>query len=343
MKALVYYEAGKCEMRDVPEPKVDQLSDGIKVQIDYCAMCATDVHIVTMGLYNWPTPWIMGHESMGTIVEMTDKAKEESDFKVGDKVVIYRQKSCGICDQCKRGNDIFCTNPFTTDTGFTEYCVVTPNQIFHIPQNSGIDPMYYCLAEPMASAMDGMDLAEIKIGDTVLLSGCGGIGSIILNMLLLKGGTRVTVSDPMPEKRELALSMGAQHVIDPFNEDLETKAMEITDGRGYDVIFDAAGVPKAAPGLLKLMAKKGTIVYFAVFPMDYELPVNLYELYMKEGRLQTVYTTAYNYPRVIDLMPRMQMDKIVTKVMPLTQGVEAFNLFLESKNNKILVKCSDFE
>ena len=73
------------------------------------------------------------------------------------------------------------------------------------------------------------------------------------------------------------------------------------------------------------------------------MPVNLYDLYMKEGRIQTVYTTIYNYPRVIDLIPRMQLDKIVTKVMPLTQGVEAFEAFLESKNNKIVVKCSDFE
>lgn len=206
-----------------------------------------------------------------------------------------------------------------------------------------MDPMYYCLSEPMASAMDGIDLAEIDIGDTVLLSGCGGIGSILLNMLLLRGGTRVTVSDPMPEKRERALAMGAQHVIDPAKEDLHARAMEITDGRGYDVIFDAAGVPKAAPPLLKLMAKKGTVVYFAVFPMDYELPVNLYKLYLKEGRLQTVYTTAYNYPRVIDLIPRMQMDKIVTTIMPLSEGVEAYNLFLASTSNKILVKCSDYK
>lgn len=85
MKALVYYERGKCEMRDVPEPKVDCLEDGITVRIDYCAMCATDVHIVTMGLYNWPTPWIMGHESMGTIVEMTGKAKDESDSSLATR------------------------------------------------------------------------------------------------------------------------------------------------------------------------------------------------------------------------------------------------------------------
>ena len=219
-----------------------------------------------------------------------------------------------------------------------ENCTAVCEQVFQIPKNSPIDPKYYCLAEPMASAMDGMDLADIKIGDNVLLQGCGAIGSIILNMLLLKGGANVTVSDPIAEKRETALKLGAQYVIDPKNEDLKERAMEITNGRGYDVIFDVSGVPAAAPLLPKLLANS-TVVYFAVFPMDYELPLNLYALYIKEGRLQTVFTTIYNYPRVIDLIPRMNLDVIANREMKLSDGVEIFNAFLESKSNKIIVDC----
>ena len=275
MKALFYTAPGKCEMREIPEPQL-QPTDGMKIRIDYCAMCATDVHIVTMGLYGMPAPWLMGHECMGTIVEINPHG-EAAGFKVGDRVVVNGTAPCGCCSECKRGNDIFCKHPIrgSADIGFTEYCTAQPQQCFKIPEDSPVDPMYYCLAEPMASAMDGMDLADIKIGDNVLLSGCGSIGSIILNMLLLKGGANVTVSDPVPEKRDLALRMGAQYVVDPMNEDLIARGMEITGGRGYDIIFDAAGVPKAAPPLLKLLAHKGTCVYFAVFPMDYELERDL--------------------------------------------------------------------
>jgi (R,R)-butanediol dehydrogenase/meso-butanediol dehydrogenase/diacetyl reductase len=327
-------------MQDIPEPNID-IPDGIKIRNDYCAMCATDVHVVTMGLYNMPPPWVMGHEVTGTIVELTDEATK-AGFKTGDKVVANLAAPCGVCDMCKRGLDNMCTNKYSaTGGGFTEYLIANPRAVFKIPENTGIDQMYYSLAEPMVSAMDGIDLAQIKIGNTVAISGVGGIGSIILNMLLLQGGTRVTAIDPVPSKRELALKMGAQNVIDPYNENLVERVKEITGGRGFDVIFDAAGVPKAAPPLLDCMAYRGTLVYFAVFPMDYELPLNLYNLYMKEGRIQTVFTTIYNFPRVIDLIPRMQLDKIVTKVLPLSQGVEAFNLFLESKNNKIVVKCHD--
>lgn len=350
MKALVYttqakmdgrkvIEPGKCELLDIPEPQLLP-TDDMKIRVDYCAMCATDVHIVTMGLYGMPAPWIMGHELCGTIVEVNPRATENG-FAVGDKVVVNCTAPCGCCDECKRGHDIFCKHPIAGSFvhGFTEYCTAVCEQVFQIPKNSPIDPKYYCLAEPMASAMDGMDLADIKIGDNVLLQGCGAIGSIILNMLLLKGGANVTVSDPIAEKRETALKLGAQNVIDPKNEDLKERAMEITNGRGYDVIFDVSGVPAAAPLLPKLLANKGTVVYFAVFPMDYELPLNLYDLYIKEGRLQTVFTTIYNYPRVIDLIPRMNLDVIANREMKLSDGVEIFNAFLESKSNKIIVDC----
>ncbi len=351
MKALVYTKQavldenrkvitpGACELMDIPEP-VLQPTDGMKIRVDYCAMCATDVHIVTMGLYGMPTPWVMGHEMCGTIVEINPHAAA-AGFKIGDKVVVNGTAPCGCCDVCKRGLGNGCLNPVKGSFygGFSEYVTAQPQQCFKIPENSPVDPKYYCLAEPMASAMDGMDLAQVKIGDNVLLQGCGAIGSINLNMLLLKGGVNVTVSDPVPEKRELALKLGAQYVIDPTKEDIVARGMEITNGRGYDIVYDVAGVPKAAPQLLDLVAYGGTVVYFAVYPMDYELPLNLYDLYMKEGRIQTVFTNFYNYPRVIDLVPRMQLDTIVTREMKLSDGVEIFNAFLESKNNKIIVDC----
>ena len=99
MKALVYttqakmdgrkvIEPGKCELLDIPEPQLLP-TDDMKIRVDYCAMCATDVHIVTMGLYGMPAPWIMGHELCGTIVEVNPRATENG-FAVGDKVVVAK-------------------------------------------------------------------------------------------------------------------------------------------------------------------------------------------------------------------------------------------------------------
>ena len=203
----------------------------------------------------------------------------------------------------------------------------------------GGSPLHYCLSEPCVSAMRGIDLSELRLGDTVAISGVGGIGSIILNMLALRGGTRITAIDPVPQKRELALQLGAQHVIDPANEDMRARIKEITDGRGYDVFFEVSGSPRAAPQVLKNLAPKGKAMMFAVYPPDYELPVNLYRMYLKEARMQTVFTTIYNYPRALELIPRMQMDKLIGKVLPLEQAQEAFDLFHQSIYPKIVLKC----
>lgn len=341
MKALINTKLGECELMDIPEPSLSA-GDDVKVRIDYCAMCATDVHIVTQGLYGRKTPWLMGHECCGTVAEAGPLAKPYG-FAEGDKVAMYCASPCGNCESCKRGQDVFCTNKYPLELGFTEYCIAKPNMLFKIPPDSGVDHMYYCLVEPMAAALQGIGLAGVKPGMTVAVSGVGSIGSILLDMALLAGAARVTAIDPVPGKRALAKSLGAAHTIDPAGEDLYARCMEITGGRGFDVVFDAAGVPAAAPPLLKLIANRGTVVYFAVFPMGYELPVNLYELYLKEGRLQTVYTSIYNVPRVMEMMPRMHLDKIVTRVLPLPRAKEAFDLFLQSKDNKIVVKCSDWD
>jgi threonine dehydrogenase-like Zn-dependent dehydrogenase len=158
-------------------------------------------------------------------------------------------------------------------------------------------------------------------------------------MVLLAGGAKVTAIDPVPEKRELALSMGAEYVLDPFHDNLEERSMEITDGNGFDHVFEVSGSPKAANVCLDIVAHCGKVTYFAVFPPKYEMPLNLYKLYMKEASIQTVFTSHYLFPRAINLMPRVQTDKIIGKVLPLSQALEAFELFKESRYPKILLEC----
>ena len=162
----------------------------------------------------------------------------------------------------------------------------------------------------------------------------------MLNQILLSGAARITVIDPVPEKRELALSMGAQYAIDPFNEDAVARAMEITDGLGFDYVFEMSGSPKASETPLKILARCGTAVYFAVFPPKFEMPLNLHDLYMKAGRVQTVFTTTTIMNRSINMIERMQTDKIIGKIMPLSEAVESFEVFKTSKYPKILLDCS---
>lgn len=339
MKCLAKID-GKAKLVDIPEP---QIRPGTaKIRIDYCALCATDIHIVTQNLYRYPKDKFvgLGHEASGTIIEIGE-GPESAGWKVGDRVAVASLGNCGYCDECKRNHDVFCQNKIFARPMMTEFAVLPFSMLFKIPD--GEDAMKYCIAEPCASAMRGIDIADIKIGDSVCISGVGGIGAILLDMLTKQGVTKLTAIDPVASKRERAMAMGAQYVIDPSSEDIVARGMEITQNRGYDVVIEASGVPVAAPPMMRMVANKGKVVYFAVYPMDYELPVNLYEMYMKEVSLHTVYTTVYNYPRVMDLIPSLQTDKIIGPVMNLDQAEEAFELYRQSIYPKIVVKCSGYK
>jgi len=333
MKQVWYADDNKIELRDVPIPDVG--FGQVKIKVAYAAICATDIHMVTLGVLGAKPPMAMGHEASGVVVEM-GPGTEGSSLKVNDKVVMNPTSACGICPECKSGRSQYCTQGIATGA-FTEYVVTTANTVFKLPDDA--DLRHYSLVEPMVCTIRAMDLAQIKHGDTVLLSGAGGIGTILLNMIILSGAVKITVSEPVARKRENALAMGAQFAIDPLNEDFIERVMEITDGKGFDHIFEASGAPQAALPCTKAIARCGKITYFAVFPPKFDFPANLYDLYMHEATIQTVFTNPDIFPRAINMVPRMQMDKIIGKVIPLAQALEAIELFKKSIYPKILLEC----
>jgi (R,R)-butanediol dehydrogenase/meso-butanediol dehydrogenase/diacetyl reductase len=334
MKQLWWTDKDKIELRDVEIPAVQ--SNEVKVKVAYAALCATDVHMVTMGVMGSKPPAPLGHEASGTIVEMGEEA-EKAGYKLGDKVTMFPVSHCGQCEWCKKGMAQYCINSKPTGA-FAEYVVTDVKTIYKLPDDA--DLKSYAIVEPTNCCLRAMDLAPIRHGATVCVAGVGGIGSIMLNQVLLSGAARITVIEPVAEKRQMALDMGAEYVIDPFNEDTVARAMEITEGVGFDYIFEMSGSPKAAETPLKILARCGTAIYFAVFPPTYEMPLNLHELYMKEGRIQTVFTSTTIMPRSIKMIKRMQTDKIIQKIMPLSEAVESFDVFKTSKYPKILLDCS---
>lgn len=333
MKSVYFASKDTIELWDVdiPNPGPGQ----VKVKTAYAALCATDIHMVTMGVLGAKPPIPLGHEASGVIVEMGPET-EKSGMKVGDKVVFFPQTPCGECDNCKSGLPQYCPNSGGV-AAFSEYIVAETSGVFKIPDNA--DLKAYSLVEPAVCTIRAMDIAQIKHGDNVAVSGVGGIGSILLNMVILSGAANITVIEPVEEKRKNALEMGANYVIDPFNEDVDAISMEITGGRGFDIVFEVSGSPKAALTPLSIIGKCGKVVYFAVFPPTYEMPLNLYELYMKEASIYTVFTNPDLFPRAIDLMPRVQTDKIIGKILPLEKALEAIDLFHESRYPKILLEC----
>jgi (R,R)-butanediol dehydrogenase/meso-butanediol dehydrogenase/diacetyl reductase len=291
--------------------------------------------MMTQGVFGAKPPFPLGHEASGVIVDIGARVGEYG-LKVGDNVVLSPGGSCGLCPMCKKGHRQYCRNGKHASV-FAEYALTDVSGVFKVPDDG--DLKAYSLTEPAQCTIRAMDLTPIPHGATVAVSGIGGIGSILLNQVILSGAAQITAIDPVPQKRELALSMGAQYVIDPFTEDVVSRSMEITEGYGFDFVFEVSGSPKAAQTPLNILAQCGTVSYFAVFPPTFELPLNLYELYMKEGRIQTVFCDPVIMPRTVSLIPRIQTDKIIGKILPLADALDALELFEESIYPKILLDC----
>jgi (R,R)-butanediol dehydrogenase / meso-butanediol dehydrogenase / diacetyl reductase len=337
MKAVVYAQKDKVEVRDLPLREMGP--DEAKIQIAFSSICATDVHIVTEGLYGLPFGWPLGHEASGTIVEVGEKAAAHG-FKIRDRVAINPIRFCGACYYCRNGQEQYCARIYEMPISatFAEYGVYHESQLFKLPDSVSLKAA--ALTEPLTACMRAMDLARMRIGNRVLISGAGGIGLILLQLVKLQGGTAITVVEPVEAKRNLAVKLGADYVIDPLTQDIVAEAMKITNNLGYDYIFEASGAPSAAPPCLNIVAKCGRIIYFSVFPADYELPVNLQKLYDQEAGILTVMASPYLFPRGVATLAKLDMEAIVGAVYPLDEAPAAFEAHKQSLHPKILLKCS---
>jgi (R,R)-butanediol dehydrogenase/meso-butanediol dehydrogenase/diacetyl reductase/L-iditol 2-dehydrogenase len=186
-----------------------------------------------------------------------------------------------------------------------------------------------------------MDKTNIKVGHSVVVSGGGPIGLLCLQLMNLYGAASLTLIEPNPARRELALKYGARYVLDPMKEDVKKRAAEITDGRGFNVCLEVSGAPSAAETLLKISAKCARVVYVAQYPRDYFMPLNLYDqFFMKELDITGTFVSPYAFTRTAQIISRLDLDDLTAAVFPIDRAVEAFEAHLTGMHTKVLIHCN---
>lgn len=335
MKAAVWKKKNVLLVEDVPEPHVGPLD--VKVKVDWTTVCGSDPHIVSGALPVSYPPRIMGHEMSGTVVELGEQA-DIKGLKIGDRVTGYPAYYCGTCHYCRTGLEHYClrvTSPLPQGT-MADYVVWKEQQIYKVSED--LDPRLGCLAEPVSVCLRGIDVSNIKLGSTVLIIGAGGIGLILLQLALRAGAAMVAVSEPVMEKRQLAEKLGARVTIDPASEDLWDRTMQITRNMGFDVVIEASGNKQAAVEAITLAGKAATVVYFAVYPMNFELPIKPFDLYARDLTLRGVFMSPYTFPRAMTLLSVLDLEPLLSISFPLDQVNEAFTAQLSGKHIKIMVE-----
>jgi (R,R)-butanediol dehydrogenase/meso-butanediol dehydrogenase/diacetyl reductase/L-iditol 2-dehydrogenase len=326
-------QRGLVDVLDVPEKPVGDYD--LRIKVAYCSICGSDPHLVE-GIFGWKAPFGLGHELSGVVVEVGPKCR--NGFKVGDRVAGNFRNACGACYYCVNGMEQFCEH-VTEEPGMAEYVLWNEKQAVLLPE--GVPLKNGALIEPIAVAVRAMDKTGTKVGQNVAVSGGGPIGLLCLQLINLYGAANLTIIEPNPQRRKLAMKYGAKHALDPLSDDVAAEAARITNGRGFDTVLEVSGAPSAAELVPALIAKMAHVVFVAQYPKDYAMPLNLYEvLYSKEARIDGMFVSPYAFSRAANIIERLDLDDLTAQVFPIDQAKEAFEAHLTGKYPKVIIQCN---
>lgn len=334
MKSAVFY--GKHDLRVEQSPMPQAGAGEVLIQVKACGVCGTDVHIFEgdKGAADTHPPCILGHEFAGVVAAVGEGV---SDVAVGDRVCVDPNDTCGSCEFCKSGVNHFCQRMTgigtTVNGGFAEYVAVRAKQVYHLADGTSYEQG--AMAEPVACCLHGIDMCDIHPGDTALVIGGGMIGLIMLQLAKLAGAARVILSEPAAAKREMALRLGADAVIDPAAEEVSSALARLGAGQVRCVI-ECAGLPATMAQAISLVGKKGTVMMFGLTKPDDTIPLKPFEVFQKEITLRASYINPYTQGRAVALINTGKVD-VSSMVLPPI-GLEELGAVLSDPAKRALGK-----
>ncbi len=340
IKALVKYApgTGNVGVLDVDEPQCG--SHQVKVEIAFCGVCGTDLHVLQDTFRNYP-PVILGHEFSGTVVEV---GSEVTTVAIGDRITGLGATavSCGECEFCRQGYFIFCSRRRGMGHGvngaFTRYVLLRPDQVYKIPSNFSLEEA--AMSEPFAAAVQAVvELTPTNLGDTALVSGPGPMGLLCLKLLVASGIKTYVAGAPGDEERlTAALRVGAAGVIDLARQDLQEAIREYTCGRGVDIALECAGAAASVRGCLAAIRPMGHYTQVAICGRDINFPIDL--VFYKQLSLKgSVCYTANTWRRVMEIYAtgKITLADLITNKLPITEWETAFDLCRSKQAVKVLM------
>ncbi len=341
MRALYFYGPKDLKVQEVPIPIINQ--DELLVRVSFAGVCGTDNRIY-QGTKKIVGPRIIGHEFSGVITEVGENVQ---DFAINDHVTVYPMIPCGKCYTCKSGRKNICVNRTTIgyeiDGGFAQY-VKIPKEAIQMGNvlkvSAGLDEKVVSITEPIAAALNGIKRANIKKGNSVVIIGAGPIGLFHVQLAKIKEPGQLIVIEPDPEKRDLAIQLGATVTINPFEESPDSRIKEITNGDGADIVIIDVGIPTLIEESLEYVKKGGTYVIFAGAPHGSKISIDPNLIHYKEINLTgSSASTPEIHREVLDLVESGLLDvsKLISEVVPLDDWERAIEMKNSFQKVKVII------
>ncbi|NRB02985.1 MAG: alcohol dehydrogenase catalytic domain-containing protein [Rhodobacteraceae bacterium] len=327
MRAAYLVEPGRFELRDVarPEPAPDEAL----IRIARTGICGTDIHIFHGNYSAEHLPMVPGHEFTGHVSSLGSSVK---GLTIGQPVVVDTNIGCGRCYWCRRNEILNCPEMrqmgIHMDGGFAEYISVPARLV--IPAAKDVPTEVLALTEPLACVVRAARKAKVQFGQSVVVMGAGPIGNLHVQLLRTIGAAPIIASDISAERREMALKCGADAVAEP--EALYAKVMEMTDGRGADIVIESVGIPALYAEAQTLMRTGGHLAAFGITGPGETLSLDILTTILRENSVKgSVAGMGEDMHDALTLLThgRINSEPFTSVEYPLERIQEAFDSFAE--------------
>jgi len=338
-RAAVLEGVEQMRLRSLDVPDIGE--DDALLRVEMVGVCGTDYKFYH-GKLEAPLPMILGHEILGHIAAIGDRAAARYGVRVGDRVTLEGAVPCWACEYCLAGQYRFCTAargygtrmPLSLPPGLwgamAEYMYLLPGSVMHrvpddIPAGAAV------VTGMVANGIQWLRRhGGASVGDTILIQGVGPQGLAATIIARESGAGTVIVTGLARDAARLALAreFGADYTIVADREDVPARMREITNGRLADVVLEVTGSPSAVQASIDLVRRQGTLVLAGLTGSHTVTPLELDRLVWNEIRVQGVFTkgadaitAALHFLKTRGA--RYPLERVVSHVYPLDEAERA--------------------
>lgn len=343
MKALVYHGPGNKAWEEVPNPVIQDPTDAI-IKVETTTICGTDLHIMKGDVPAVTDGRILGHEGVGTVVEVGDAVKS---YKVGDRVILSCITNCGTCKYCRIGLPSHCQTVggigwilgHLVDGTQAEYVRIPFADTSMYPIPSGVtDEQGVFISDILPTGYEiGIRDGGVKPGDIVAVVGAGPVGLAAMMTANLHGASRVIAVDLDTNRLEVAKrDFGATHSVNSGDADWMDRIRALTDGLGVDVAVEAVGIPATFDACMAIVRPGGQVANVGVHGKPVELKIN--DKWIENIRISMGLVNAVTGEMLLKMIAegKIPAEKLATHRFTLDQMIEAYDVFGAAAKHKAL-------
>jgi threonine 3-dehydrogenase len=324
-------------LEDIPKPEIGP--NDVLINVKKTSICGTDLHIVAWD--EWaqatiPTPMAVGHEYVGTVVEI---GSEVDGIEIGKRVSGEGHIVCGRCRNCQAGRRHLCINTVGVGVNrpgaFAEYVAIPGSNVQPVPDNISDD--IASILDPLGNAVHTALHFDL-VGEDVLITGAGPIGMMATAISRHVGARYIVVTDVNDYRLELAETMGADRELNVTRENVSDVMADLGMKEGFDVGLEMSGVPAALHDMITTMDNGGNIALLGIPPK--QAPIDWNDIVFKGLTLQGIYGRRMFetwYKMLAMLETGLDVSKVITHHFPAENFEEALDVMRSGNSGKVIL------